>query len=777
MRRLAPGAAGPLLIVASVALLMRGFLAGRLSSQHPDILAYWLPTYCTLGKSLAAGHIPAWNPFAMGGAPFAADPQSGWMYAPAMVLFSSLPCANAMGLMIALQPMLAGLGIYAFARSEGLSRIAATVGGLGLALPLAGSRLGLFLPFPASLAWTALMLASASRSMRSVTWPSRVTWAGLAGLAWGQLVGAHAGHGLVIGTGALVAYLVAAAVGHLREGGWTRREAILVPGAIVLAIVALSPAILLPRLAYLSRSSYSTGYARLVQLNGRDPDWPLLLATAPGLYLGAVPLVLSFVAVRLRRARALVVGVATFGVVTYLLSLRPIAHPLARRVSSVPLLDFYQHYPGRLALGLVLALPILGAVGVDAIRSIPDLRARLTWAMPGLAVWLILPLLTGASPGDLWLLVAGLVAGGGALMLANRRPALVAVLPVVVALELVTNGLLGQAGQGSSAVAGSPDDKVWFEPLRRPTVDGAAYLRTDAIMDAIRRAESTQGPGRFLSLDPNLVSTRGYLTRQDPRSWGLEANQRSMLFGVEDVQGYNPFQEERYWLFVRQAAAGRVLDYNAAVFPDPPPAAMDLLQVAWVVGPTRQPPVPGLTPVVREGRWTLYVLADPSPRVQLVGSWRVVPDEAGARQAVLSPSFDPSAEVILDAEPGLDTGPIGSIAPGRAVLVSHSNQALTVDVQTDQPMLLLVRTVDDPRWHATVDGRTAPVLAADALVQAVPVPAGRHTVVLRYDDPWIGRGLAGSAGGAVLLVGLWLWARRWERSRGTPGPTGGSVAS
>jgi len=38
---------------------------GRLTLQHVDVLSQWLPTYCFLGKSIAAGHIPAWNPFVM----------------------------------------------------------------------------------------------------------------------------------------------------------------------------------------------------------------------------------------------------------------------------------------------------------------------------------------------------------------------------------------------------------------------------------------------------------------------------------------------------------------------------------------------------------------------------------------------------------------------------------------------------------------------------------------------------------------------------------------
>ena len=90
--RLAPRAAprlafwlGPLLITGSVLFALRGFVFdGGLTNQHPDLLTFWLPRWSFLGDSVAAGRIPLWNPFEMAGYRFAADPQSGWLYAPPM---------------------------------------------------------------------------------------------------------------------------------------------------------------------------------------------------------------------------------------------------------------------------------------------------------------------------------------------------------------------------------------------------------------------------------------------------------------------------------------------------------------------------------------------------------------------------------------------------------------------------------------------------------------------------------------------------------------------
>src|SRR6266542_2306409 len=68
--------AGPLLICGTILLVLNGYaFRGLISINHPDLLPFWYPTWCYLGKTLAAGHIAAWNPHVMGGVPFAADPQ------------------------------------------------------------------------------------------------------------------------------------------------------------------------------------------------------------------------------------------------------------------------------------------------------------------------------------------------------------------------------------------------------------------------------------------------------------------------------------------------------------------------------------------------------------------------------------------------------------------------------------------------------------------------------------------------------------------------------
>jgi hypothetical protein len=92
-RAAAVASAGPLLIVAVTLFVLRHYaLEPRMDSS--DMTNYWLPLHCFMGSTLRAGHIPGWNPFAMGGMPFAPDPQAGWMSLPAMAFFTALRAAS-----------------------------------------------------------------------------------------------------------------------------------------------------------------------------------------------------------------------------------------------------------------------------------------------------------------------------------------------------------------------------------------------------------------------------------------------------------------------------------------------------------------------------------------------------------------------------------------------------------------------------------------------------------------------------------------------------------
>ncbi|CAN5249531.1 hypothetical protein BH20ACT24_BH20ACT24_04620 [soil metagenome] len=748
--------------MAAVLLVHRGFaFDGLISNQQPDVLSYFLPTHCLLGRTLASGHIPAWTPAVMAGAPFAADPQSGWMYLPAMGLYSLLPCGAALRWFIVLQPMLAGLGIHAFLRVEGLSRAAAAVGGLAAALPLAGSQLTLALPFAGALAWTSVLLATAAKVLRAPGWPRRLLWVGGAALAWGQLAAAHLSHGLLLGSGALLAYGAATVFGKARVKRGAGRDAALAFSALLVALPILNLAYLAPRLAHLPRTSIAKGYGGLQalseQLTGSPANvlgrfgatafpWALRLVHAPGLYLGAGVLVLCLAGWRAAGRRPLFAAFFAYGAVFYLIALEPVARGIASATGSSIVGQPFAHESLRFRYALLIAIPVLAALGVEAWRETRSLSGRVLLLLPGVGVWGILPVATGVEESYPVFFAVGLAAAAGALACSAWRPALIASLPLLVAVELSASGLLGQS---------RPLDRGNFPQLLAPSLDPDDVLGTGVIARTLRSS-----PGaRYVSLDPSGWEPIGYHVRQAPADRPLLAMQQSLLVGLEAAQGYNPSQPLRYWSFVRRSEP-RVLRYNVSYFTTPSTQTLNLLQVGWVVaragGP---PPVAGLESVQTEGKWTLYRIQNAAPRASVLGSWEVAPSSLRALETVAAEGFDPERTVVLEEDPGLSVGATGSA--GSAVYRQLGPQAAHIRVDASRPALVLIRNSYYPNWRAELDGRPVRLLVANSLMQAVAVPAGRHTIELRYDDPWIGYGLAGSAiGFSILFGGAFVLSRR-----------------
>src|SRR5947209_19707964 len=112
-------AGAPVGLSAAIAVSQRDLLAGGAVLGMDTATAFY-PWYSFLGQRLRAGAIPAWNPYQFSGTPFAADPESGWMYLPAMAFFTTLPLPDAATGYLLFHVLLAGLSPYALARTLGL---------------------------------------------------------------------------------------------------------------------------------------------------------------------------------------------------------------------------------------------------------------------------------------------------------------------------------------------------------------------------------------------------------------------------------------------------------------------------------------------------------------------------------------------------------------------------------------------------------------------------------------------------------------------------------
>lgn len=783
VRELAAALAGPALIVVSVIVALRGFVFGDLlSNQHPDILSFWLPRTCYLGRSLAAGQIPYWNPFEMLGAPFAADAQSGWLSVTHMVLTPVFGCGGGLRALIVVQPLIAGLGLFWFLRKEGCHRTAATIGGLSLAMAIAASNVAISLVFAGSLAWTTLVLVGASGYL-SATGSRRFPWLALGAFAWGQVAASHLSHGLVMGTGIAVAYLIARTVGDVRAGRRDLRSALLLGLAFLAFLPLANIAILLPRFALISRSSLRGGYAALggtlaraagiadrpLPTNGVWSAWPFSLASTPGAYVGAALLLLVPAAFRARGHRSLVAAFASVGALAYLLTLNLFvgAGWFRQAVLRLPFGDVYLHNPGRLRYLALLIVPVLGAVGLQGfLERLPSPREALWWLGGGVTLALVAPLTLGADPFRFVVLALGILVAAPVLLALLRGAAWGAwALPVVLTVELLAGALWSSAYRGGTVfvgLEGADHPQLASQPLRWPTVPVDRYRTPGPIARLLRSQGSSDG--RYAAwIPPAAYFNKGYLFTQDERDWPALLLGRALLFELNDTIGYSPIQLPRYWSYIRATDRLPVF-YNASVLQLPSASDARLLGIRYLIVPKGvEPPLPGGV-VTSERGYDLYEVDGWQPRTSVVPHWTQV-DGVTALRRVLDRAFNPAIEAVVEGAPEIPPAP-ASAAPGTATYEQVSSNEARIAVDAPAPSIVVVRNAWDRDWSATVDGDPAPVLRADYLLQGIPVAAGRHEIVLTYRDPTIPLGLALSGVAWVLFGVAWAVTLVRERRRG-----------
>ncbi len=162
-----------------------------------------------------------------------------------------------------------------------------------------------------------------------------------------------------------------------------------------------------------------------------------------------------------------------------------------------------------------------------------------------------------------------------------------------------------------------------------------------------------------------------------------------------------------------------------------------------------------------------YIIYDaaqpPIPNGQALGnawfatSWSMA-DGADAEMAALTSLSDPRAAVVPESMSDALSGVVpGAADEGRAELVAFTPDAQEYQVSTPAEGLLVFSEVHYPEgWALTIDGEPAELLRVNYAFRAVVVPAGDHTIEMRFDLPSVRGGRTVATVGSVLLLLLIL---------------------
>ncbi len=747
-----------LTMVAGWSSLTQGTVIGQ------DSATMFYPWYVHMGERLRSGDIPAWNPYQLSGTPFAGDPQSGWMYLPAMVLFTVLPLSLAAKTYLFFHLALAGIGAYALARVLRMGVAAALLSGISYGFcSLLYERNVSYFGWSAIMAWLPFTILFAELAIRSTSRLTRGVYWGGSAFCLSQILAGWLGQGsyyALLAVGGFVAYRTLLDPPDSTSRIRARFGMLLLHGgALVLFGFTLAAAGVLPRLEYNAVSNLAGGYvgARYQAVIGgwSIRDWGLLLDRNDRYYAGGATLALAVLAPFVARRHHATPYFAALTLAVLVLTgqgptpLHSLLYALLPRFSRL-----HPHHPGVITLVLYLGLALLAGATWNHLPK-RGRGATLLVLLPVATVLIIRAL--NVSVAGATLLVVGLagVLFAAAVLLPRGRGVATALLLFVVFTDLLSVGtvLLEKRRE---------HEKVNLNSFYAPT-RAAAFLRE----------EGKQEQFRYFSFAEkrNGLAIRHHENYADPLAKAVISASRSVPAHLQDIQGYNSVRIARYerlFTALNRAFLGYRNSYVSPRGIQSP--LLDLLNVRYIVVPESKPRrwsgtqwLESAYPIVYAGSGNqIFERSRTLPRAWIVHSaQRTEPKEA--LNLLASRQVDPRRTVLLEQQPP-SLAPVADPSADKAEITSYEAERIELQTSTGAEGMLVVSEVYYPAWKAYVDGRPVPVYVANTVLRAVPVPAGDHIVELRYESTALRAGIALSLLAYLTLAALCVAALRRRRN-------------
>lgn len=201
-------------------------------------------------------------------------------------------------------------------------------------------------------------------------------------------------------------------------------------------------------------------------------------------------------------------------------------------------------------------------------------------------------------------------------------------------------------------------------------------------------------------------------------------------------------------------AGGQMDSVNAAKFP-----VLNMLNTKYFIFPAGQQgqTVPIENPYTFGNAWFI-------DKIQYVNNANEEIDAIGQVDLQQTAIVDSKFKEALK---GVNEGYKDSLSTIR--LTSYEPNQLVYETSSPQDGIVVFSEIYYPGWTATIDGKPADIARADYILRAMNVPAGKHTIKMRFDPQslHITEGIAYGAM-ALLLVGviilIWIYRKKYSEN-------------
>jgi hypothetical protein len=102
----------------------------------------------------------------------------------------------------------------------------------------------------------------------------------------------------------------------------------------------------------------------------------------------------------------------------------------------------------------------------------------------------------------------------------------------------------------------------------------------------------------------------------------------------------------------------------------------------------------------------------------------------------------------------------------KATLVRYAPESMTIATSSTADGFLVVSDPYASGWNAYIDGEKTDVIRTNHALRGIVLPAGEHTVELKYEPQSLQVGLIVTGSTAVAMIGVWAWALvDWRRRK------------
>lgn len=739
-----------------------------------DIVSFYLPWYSHMGESLRNLDIPGWNPYILSGTPFAGDPQSGWWYFPAMVLFTALPATSAFKALILFHFLLASLGMYIFARLLGIGAIGAFAGAIVFGISQNAGIASCCTIHLQLAPWLPVALIGIELSLKQDRWSKRLPGLSLSAVAISQIAAAWVGQGmyyalLVVGTYFVWRSLLMPLV--KRSALRKQLASTLGSGAITFGLgFMLAAAGLLPRLDVVRRSFVgSDTYKGEIRPPAWGTDWFHVVEMLTRFrwdwypfYIGGAALVLALIgaAASLEMPR-----LRYFVAIWLIVAVLPVRDtPIQRFFYLLPeFQNLHMHDPKRILVVFPLATAALVAGGVHGLQSQLQYR-RVRLAAPVLALATFTYCFFNwhrywSKPNHAdYIIAVSAVATAIVLIASDRRKS--HLLQWVGVAILIGALIWDPAGMAFRKSLGTP-----YDHQMQQTVDILASGNQSEGSSAFLKAlDAEVGPFRYFGfVGPSGEEFQAH--ELFARDWvaPLLINNRAMRLGLYDAQGYDPAQLNSYLEYFAILNGFRRDYHEALVYRQGVGSPLlDMLNVEYVIVPVDESLYPDAEGALRLPSDYALVYEDSTARIYrnpnaLPRAWTVHEVQSmsalNALNALAQGTADPRKTALVD-NAIVSVQPLAEGTIDRVEVTTYQPDSVEISVSAGSDAMLILADVMDSGWNATVDGDKVSILTVNGLLRGVAVPAGTHTVHFEYQPASLTIGVLVSSIAALAMVTL-----------------------